>query len=87
LLFWEVDDASITGGANTKSTVSGGSAGKLTGALYFPTTNLIYSGGSSNPDCSELVADTIAVTGTSNLNNACAEFDGGSPIKNPTLAE
>ena len=87
ILFYEVDDASITGGANTKNTISGGSTGAFTGAMYFPTTNLIFSGGASNPDCTEIVADTITISGASSVNNACAEFGGGSPIKTPTLAE
>ena len=52
----------------------------ITGALYFPPQSLTYSGGSvSGPNCTQLVADTVTVTGNAYFNTAC-QGDGMANI-------
>ena len=77
-----------TGPSGPQNTVSGTSSTSFTGALYFPSTPLVYSGGSATTDCTELIADTLTISGTSYINNDCALFGSfGPPVKTPVLAE
>lgn len=58
-------------GLNEK--IDGGTAQILSGAIYFPTNNLDYSGQSGvtgNP-CFQIVANTVTFTGGSTLGNGC----------------
>lgn len=51
---------------------NGGSAQVITGAIYFPTQGVTYSGhGSANSQCTQLVAYTVTVTGNANFNATC----------------
>jgi Flp pilus assembly protein TadG len=60
------------GNTSSNNSFNGGSTMMITGALYFPTQKLTYSGGSvSGPNCTQLVADDITVTGNSYFNSAC----------------
>ena len=77
-----------TGPSGPQNTVSGTSSTSFTGALYFPSTPLVYSGGSANTDCTEIIADTLTISGSSYINNDCALFGAfGPPVKAPVLAE
>lgn len=77
-----------TGPSGPQNTVSGTSTTSFTGALYFPNTPLVFSGGSSDTDCTELIADTLTISGTSYINNDCALFGSfGPPVKTPVVAE
>lgn len=55
------------------NTFNGGSALKLTGALYFPNGNLEYEGGADQVGCTQIIADTLKFTGNSSIviNDAC----------------
>ncbi len=76
------------GPSGPQNTVSGTSTTSFTGALYFPSTPLVFSGGSSDTDCTELIADTLTISGTSYINNDCALFGSfGPPVKTPVVAE
>lgn len=79
MLFFQ--DRSISN--TSQNTVSGGSATIFQGALYFPSTPLVYSGGSSNTHAAYtiIVANTINFSGGSYLNNDYSSVTGGSPIK------
>lgn len=57
-------------------TLSGSSATSFTGVLYFPTSNVTFTGtNDANPNaCTLLVADTIAFTGTSFFASDCANL-------------
>jgi len=84
MLFFQ--DRSITSGST--NAITGGSTLSLEGAIYFPTTPLTFTGGSSgSTGCSILVASTISFTGPSSLTAACTDFANGSPIKKVPLAE
>ncbi|HVA78240.1 MAG TPA: pilus assembly protein TadG-related protein [Candidatus Binataceae bacterium] len=82
ILFFQ--DRSIIGGAG--SVIGGGVTANLSGALYFPTTNLTYNGGSSNA-YSIIVADTVTVSGNVTMNADYSSLQGGSPIQIASLVE
>ncbi|HVA78239.1 MAG TPA: pilus assembly protein TadG-related protein [Candidatus Binataceae bacterium] len=82
ILFFQ--DRSITSGS--ASIINGGDTANFTGALYFPTTNLTYNGG-SNASYSIIVAKDLTVNGNVAMNADYSALQGGSPIQNATLAE
>jgi Flp pilus assembly protein TadG len=56
--------------ANNK--FNGGSTSTITGVIYFPTQGVTFAGGSaSGTDCTQIVSDTIKVTGSSYFSSAC----------------
>lgn len=60
---------------------SGGAYTNVTGALYFPTQSMSYSGGSTDSStCTQLVAKTASFTGGVNFAGKCAG-DGVSTIE------
>ena len=61
ILFFQ--DRSFTNPA--QNTVSGTSGASMQGALYFPTTPLVISGGSSVSPFTMIVADTLTISGPS----------------------
>ncbi len=66
VLFFQ--DRSITNGVG--SSINGGSTSTFSGALYFPTTALSYSGSSgANNEFTLLVSDTLTVTGNTTVGN------------------
>ena len=74
-------------GAGATSSFSGGASAILNGTLYFPTTGLSYSGGSSSA-YTIIVADTVNFSGGATLNNNYSSLPGGSPVKGgATLSE
>ena len=83
ILFFQ--DRSIV--SNDQNTVSGSSATVYQGALYFPTTPLVYSGGSSATGYTIVVAYTITFSGGSSMNSNYSSLAGGSPIKRSPLYE
>src|SRR6516165_4439139 len=53
---------------------TGGATQNITGAIYFPSQNLTFSGGTSTgggADCTQLVALTFTFNGNSNFNSNC----------------
>jgi Flp pilus assembly protein TadG len=83
ILFFQDRSVPTTGAA---SYFAGGANMTLTGALYFPTTQLNYSNGISAA-YTILVADTLVFTGGATMNNNYSSLADGSPIKSSALAE
>ncbi len=86
ILFFQ--DRSISN--TTSNTISGGSGAIFNGALYFPSTPLTYSGGSSTPSSpyTIIVAYDLTISGSSALGNDYSGLTDGNPIKNtPIVAE
>ena len=78
ILFYQ--DRSIASGA--ASSLSGGSTTVFQGTLYFPTTALNYSGGSSSTAAyTVMVAKSVNFSGGTILNNDYSSLPGGSPVK------
>ncbi len=84
ILFFQ--DRTIPAGS-VGSTVSGSSASSFDGAMYFPTTTLTYSGSSSLNGYNIVVADKVALSGSSKLGTNYSSLTGGSPIRGTVLAE
>jgi len=63
-------------------TINGGaSSSNLTGALYFPTRPISYSGGSAQGGgCTQIIADSISFSGNSRFTSSCPNT-GIKPIK------
>jgi len=76
ILFFQ--DRGIAAGA--ASSFSGGAMAVLNGTLYFPTTNLSYSGGSGTA-YTILVSKQISFSGGATLNSDYSSLPDGSPIK------
>ena len=76
ILFFQ--DRSVPKGS-AASSFAGGTSLNLTGALYFPTTQLNYSNGASAA-YTILVADTLTFTGGATMNNNYTSLANGSPI-------
>lgn len=73
--------------SSSTSSFSGGADTVLNGALYFPTTPLSYSGGTSGT-YTIIVAKTVSFSGGATLNNNYSSLPGGSPVKGgATLSE
>ncbi len=85
ILFFQ--DRSVV--SSSQNTVSGGSGGIFEGALYFSTTPLVFSGGSTGTAAYTLiVVDKLTISGASTIGNDYSSLPGGSPIKaNAVLAE
>jgi len=83
MLFFQ--DRGVTGGAG--STITGGATSFFEGALYFPTTALLYSGGATT-DYTILVARQLTFTGGTLLNSNYTSLASGTPVKgNAILGE
>lgn len=83
MLFFQ--DRSITNGVG--STVNGGSGSSFSGALYFPTTPLSYSGSTIQGGYTLLVSNTLTINGMANLGNNESCIQGGPLIRDATLVE
>ncbi len=76
MLFFQ--DRTIASGPDT--TISGGATSHCTGAFYFPTTELKYTGGSDSA-YTILVAKQISFSGGSNFGNDYTSLPSGPPVK------
>ncbi len=83
MLFFQ--DRAMTNGMG--SVINGGSTSSFSGALYFPTTALSYSGNSGANQYTLVVADTLTVAGTASISNNYSCLSNGSLIKNAALAQ
>jgi Flp pilus assembly protein TadG len=69
-------DPTTTHGTNN---FSGGSGASITGAIYYPTQQVSYTGGTgTGTGCTQLIADTITISGSSAFQNNCS----GTGVKN-----
>jgi hypothetical protein len=88
ILFFEDRNVSWSAvGSSQTSQITGGSNTSLVGALYFPTTTLTYSGGSSLTAWTDIVAYQLQVTGPSWINDNYSLSSGYSPIHTAALTE
>jgi len=76
MLFFQ--DRGLASGA--ASSFSGGASLNLTGALYFPTTSISYSGG-VGAAYTILVVKTLSFSGGVTVNNDYSSLAAGSPVK------
>jgi hypothetical protein len=74
-------------GSSQTSQVTGSSSSYFTGAMYFPTTKLIYSGGSALAAYTTIVAYKLEVSGPSTINDDYSSLTNGSPIHSAVMAE
>jgi len=88
ILFWEDRNISWTSvGSSQTSQITGGSTTNLVGALYFPTTKLIYSGGSSLTAYTNIVAYKLDITGASTINDKTSSTYGAPAIHTAALVQ
>lgn len=86
LFFQDRSISSNSSGAD--STIAGGSGTAITGTLYFPTTNLTYSGSSMNSAYTIIVADTVTISNTTTINDTYSlKNNGWSPIHKAVLVQ
>lgn len=57
---------------NGNNNISGNSTSTFTGSIYFPTEQVQYTGAAGNTNCTNIVADTITISGTAAFNGSCA---------------
>jgi hypothetical protein len=76
-----------SGSASNNNKFTGGSVLSITGALYFPSESVTFNGGSSTgANCTQIVADTISITGNSYFSNQCIG-DGLADAQSVQLVE
>jgi hypothetical protein len=83
MLFFQ--DRTIT--SKKTNSISGGANLTLEGALYFPTTDLNFSGSTAIDSYTILVAATINITGGSTINDSYGDLTDGNPLKTIALGE
>ena len=63
--------------AGTAFSLTGGGTQKLGGAIYLPSGALSFSGGNgTSTACTQIIVDTLTVTGNSNVQVNCSAFGG-----------
>jgi hypothetical protein len=69
--------------------ITGGSGAKFTGALYFPNSEVDFTGGTSGAgDWTIIVANQVKISGNTALGRDFSNYPDGSPIKQgATIAE
>ncbi|GAC1356441.1 MAG: pilus assembly protein TadG-related protein [Herpetosiphon sp.] len=82
----------LAGRANTTMAFLGNSTAPVTGVLYFPNANLKFAGTSSSGSsgCTEVIAATVTLVGTSNLGANCSQYGAlsfGSKPSSITLVQ
>lgn len=60
------------GGTEGASTMVAGSNQHIVGAIHLPNQSLAFAGSASSP-CTQIIAETITITGPTRLENRCAE--------------
>jgi len=87
MLFFQDRNATIKSGAMT-NTVSGSSNLILEGIYYFPTTDLVFSGGGNIAiDYTIIVANTIKLSGNTTISANFSKLEDGNPIRTASLGE
>jgi hypothetical protein len=90
LLFYQ--DPRVSWSASNGSTISGSATSMFDGIIYFPTTDLQYSGNSgtsSSPTSgyTVLIGYNIKINGTATINTDFSSIGGSNPIQNVLFAE
>jgi len=71
--------ATTPSGSNT-SVFAGSASSYFQGSLYFPTTALNYSGGTS-AQYTIIDSDSLSLSGSATINSDYSSLEGGSPVK------
>jgi hypothetical protein len=72
---------SRSGNTSTNNNFSGSSNSSITGAIYYPTEQVTFSGSAGgSAGCTQVVADTITLSGSDNFSSSCSG-DGMANIK------
>lgn len=66
--------------SNTVNHLNGGSNLQLTGALYFPSSPVDWNGNSTAAGCTQIIADTVTISGDTSLTNTGCAALGLQPI-------
>ena len=90
LLFYQ--DPSVAWSASNGSTIAGASNSVYDGIIYFPTTDLIYSGNSSTSSTGTdgytmLIAYDITINGKAQINSDYSSLGGRNPFQNVLFVE
>jgi Flp pilus assembly protein TadG len=74
--------------ASNTQNFEGGAVVNITGAIYFPTQQVVFANGASNPSsCTQLIAGTIQFQGGSRFQDDCPTGVASIGSSNPTLVE
>ncbi len=71
MLFFQDPDAPTGSGSSTTNKINGGTSLNLTGALYFPSQKIDFSGGANAGGCTVLVGSVVEFSGNSDLQIEC----------------
>jgi hypothetical protein len=89
LLFYQ--DPTVEWSASNGSNITGGSNTVYNGIIYFPTTDLTYSGNSSSTSngtgYTTLIGYNVKIAGTAQINADYSALGGFSPLQNVLFAE
>jgi hypothetical protein len=82
IVFWNAGTTS-----SAKNQVTGGSSGSITGAIYAPSEEVDYTGGSSTgTGCTQIVADIVQLSGGSYFQHNCANTGVSDPASSSRVA-
>ncbi len=88
ILFYQDKTVTSSPSSGSGSSIAGGSGVAVQGTLYFPTTNLQYSGTSTNTHYTIIVADTVQITNNTYFPDTYDQDPNGfSPIHSAILVE
>jgi hypothetical protein len=78
LAFFQDRNAPVSPPVGNGNTFNGGSTMNINGGIYFPNQRVTYTGGaaSGGSDCTQLVANTIKITGETNFSGNCSAVTG-----------
>jgi hypothetical protein len=90
LLFYQ--DPTVTWASNNDSKITGGANSVFDGIIYFPSTDLTYSGNSSTTangtdGYTMLIGYDVKIAGTAQINSDYSTLGGSGPLQNALFAE
>jgi putative Flp pilus-assembly TadE/G-like protein len=90
LLFWQ--DPTVAWSASNGSIIAGGASSVYDGIIYFPTTDLTYTGNSSTSASGTdgytmLVGYNVKIAGTAQINADYSTLGGSNPLQDALFAE
>ncbi len=81
LIYQDRDAPMYQGSQLRENKINGGTDMKLRGVIYFPSQELVFTGGASgNIDCLKIIAQQISFYGNANIKNNCTSDDAGQEI-------